>query len=448
MKSLSKLFEKIEPRGEGEKKFFNLHKVKLQSLVPGTTDDEKTFKATNVKRFDRAGNRFGYNPGQDQDEYDRDQTMRGSPREKGQQVYESAAGSPLDKSMPAGHYAVGHDARENDDGTKHTYYGPASKDHAHILADRNYHKHDGTSVLHHDGGGKWRVVHSDGTYGDVDESVEQIDELMGKGHLLDTKKRDDLISHHQNKERSALGMARRMGRETDAEDAYQSKAEYHHLSQVRAHGLRDRAMTAAKLKKIKHGAGIDRDEARYMKQRWQGLKRRGWAEETAAPEGERIDEISKKMAGRYVKRAAADSRARSWNQGADEAGGDYSGTDEHDRKMRNRAKGIGKAVDKLTKENIEQIDELSKKTLGSYIKQASYDKEQRTTKVAGHLASRDSISNAMNSGDATDSDDRDALHNINTKIYSKIDKERGKIAKRKTGIYAAVKRLTKEDKND
>jgi len=45
MKTLTKLFEKVEPRGEGERRFFNLHRIKLQSLVPGTTDDEKLFRA-------------------------------------------------------------------------------------------------------------------------------------------------------------------------------------------------------------------------------------------------------------------------------------------------------------------------------------------------------------------------------------------------------------------
>src|SRR5882672_7823029 len=87
MKTLTKLFEKVEPRGEGERRFFNLHRIKLQSLVPGTTDDEKLFKATEVKTFDRPAHRMGYKPGSDIAEFEREQDWRGSPQQKGHQEY-------------------------------------------------------------------------------------------------------------------------------------------------------------------------------------------------------------------------------------------------------------------------------------------------------------------------------------------------------------------------
>ena len=59
---------------------------------------------------------------------------------------------------------------------------------------------------------------------------------------------------------------------------------------------------------------------------------------------------------------------------------DKNKTDDDDKKSKKRLKGIVKATNKLTKEDAEQLDELSKKTLGGYIKKAS--KETRGNMVA------------------------------------------------------------------
>ena len=59
---------------------------------------------------------------------------------------------------------------------------------------------------------------------------------------------------------------------------------------------------------------------------------------------------------------------------------DKNKTDDDDKKSKKRLKGIVKASNKLAKEDTEQLDELSKKTLGGYIKKAS--KETRGNMVA------------------------------------------------------------------
>jgi len=51
------------------------------------------------------------------------------------------------------------------------------------------------------------------------------------------------------------------------------------------------------------------------------------------------------------------------------------------RKRRNRNLGINTAIDKLTKEESEQLDELSKATLGNYVKKASHQAADKAYEV-------------------------------------------------------------------
>lgn len=84
---------------------------------------------------------------------------------------------------------------------------------------------------------------------------------------------------------------------------------------------------------------------------------------------EQIDELSSATLGGYIKKA---NRKNMYHSAM--YGGSTTGTaDEklHKRKMLNHTKGIEKATNKiLGRTNEEQIDELSPKTLGSYIKKA------------------------------------------------------------------------------
>ena len=96
-------------------------------------------------------------------------------------------------------------------------------------------------------------------------------------------------------------------------------------------------------------------------------------------EEEQIDEISKELAGRYIKKASRD--ALQHGAGYAGSGGDYK----HLRKGANRVRGIEKAVDRLAKEET-QIDEISKELAGRYIKKADYkrsDSSFQSGKVYG-----------------------------------------------------------------
>ena len=91
-----------------------------------------------------------------------------------------------------------------------------------------------------------------------------------------------------------------------------------------------------------------------------------------------IDELNKSTLASYAKKASSSSDERSASNLASRAanklatGGEDDGEND-DRKSFQRSKGIGRAINRLTKE--EQVDELSKSTLGSYVKKAAKDAE-------------------------------------------------------------------------
>ena len=84
-------------------------------------------------------------------------------------------------------------------------------------------------------------------------------------------------------------------------------------------------------------------------------------------EAEELDEISKKTLGSYVKKASSDMASNAYNLGARDP---LKKPGSWDKAFKRKA-GIEKATDRLAKEEAEQIDELDKKTLGSYVKKSS-----------------------------------------------------------------------------
>jgi hypothetical protein len=134
---------------------------------------------------------------------------------------------------------------------------------------------------------------------------------------------------------------------------------------------------------------------------------------------EQIDELSKKTLGSYIKKATSDVGLAGFVKGT--TVNDHSRSKDYEDAAamnRKRKMGIGSAVRKLTKESVEQIDEISKKTLGSYVKKATSDVGLagfvKGTTVNDHSRSKDY-------------DDAAAMNR-----------------KRKMGIAKAVDKLTKE----
>jgi hypothetical protein len=170
----------------------------------------------------------------------------------------------------------------------------------------------------------------------------------------------------------------------------------------------------------------------------QGIKA---LDEVFAKEIEQLDELSKTTLGSYVNKAsknaaiyAADSvgmanaSSRARNPRVKAAAGKYS--DESHEKSMSRLAGVGKAVKRLTKEEVEtemeQIDELAKSTLGSYIKKAAKD---QSSDAYDH---GEEENRRYYEGGDSESDSDSA------------DRER-RMANREKGIGRAVKKITKEE---
>lgn len=130
---------------------------------------------------------------------------------------------------------------------------------------------------------------------------------------------------------------------------------------------------------------------------------------------EELDELSKGTLGSYVKKAAqsaAFGRAKSVDPIFSKSGQEKGKAQE-----KKRLTGISKAVDKMAKEEVEQIDELSKGTLDSYLGKSIANRDKHEDDI---------INTPMGSHDNT-------------------SKSIQKLNQRKAGIALAVKKMNKED---
>jgi hypothetical protein len=143
------------------------------------------------------------------------------------------------------------------------------------------------------------------------------------------------------------------------------------------------------------------------------------AKEKKPVKEEALDELSKGTMGRYINRAKDVIDTASYRQGHRDSrgdGGNNSVAKGIERKLSKRHKGIETAVKKLTREEVEAIDELSKKTLGSYVNKA-----------------------ALKIGD------QGITAGLKIQNNEPADKNLKKMGNRQKGIATAVKKLTKED---
>ena len=149
------------------------------------------------------------------------------------------------------------------------------------------------------------------------------------------------------------------------------------------------------------------------------------AAKTTKEEVEQIDELSKTTLQSYRKKVAKDvGRAYAIHQDP------YKKTDKDDmRKLSNRVKGDERAEIGLKKEEVEQIDEISKETLASYIPKAAKD-----ARIHGQIAT-----DFENRGKtARKPGSKDSWNRLSMKYKEKA-------WKRDDGISKAVTKLTKEE---
>ena len=168
----------------------------------------------------------------------------------------------------------------------------------------------------------------------------------------------------------------------------------------------------AKRKRIKGGSG-----EKMRKPGSEGAPTAADFKASANEEVEQVDEVSKATLGRYINKAKDSVDLTAWRQGYKEAGAGNP-SKQLEKKLSKRHKGIETAVKKLTKEDAEQIDELSKGTMGRYINKAA-------TKMG---------SQGVTAGLKIAADEKS----------SKNFKDMGK---REKGIKLAVSKLTKEEQD-
>jgi hypothetical protein len=158
-------------------------------------------------------------------------------------------------------------------------------------------------------------------------------------------------------------------------------------------------------------------------------------------EVEELDELSKKTLGSYVKKAAGDAVTKAYRAGDvrdKDSGKNYM-------KALGRQIGISTATSKLTKEEVEELDELSKKTLGSYVRKAA-DSMGNAAHSLGKKSERSDEVDRMTNRHMPDK------YNVRDNMKKALDadeksqrKDREVIGKRSFGIRQATQRLTKEE---
>ena len=200
-------------------------------------------------------------------------------------------------------------------------------------------------------------------------------------------------------------------------------------------------------------------------------------------ESEELGEVSKATLGRYINKAKDSIDMASYRQGHKEAHG--SSSKPLEKKLTKRHKGIETAVKKLTKEDAEQIDELSKDALASYTVNAARDlprlagKRQAEIRKTGIGASDRKIKNRIKgidtAADRLRNEEVEQLDELSPKTLSSYAKKAvnqsfgkgiaggaalastdkdtetqghklvNKAAKRMQGAQKAISKLTKEE---
>lgn len=169
-------------------------------------------------------------------------------------------------------------------------------------------------------------------------------------------------------------------------------------------------------------------------------------------EVEQIDEISKKTLGSYVKKAASDMASNAYALGARDP---LKKPGSWEKAFKRKA-GIEKASDKLTKEEVEQIDEISKDLAKSYYRKASRDIGSRASSAQG---SRDDAYSSRKKardnyqvsslGTRKTTDDDIAAHNARAdRAISNAKNNERKVKNRAIGMSRASTRMEEVEQID
>lgn len=457
-KSLKALFEVYRPKAKDEADFVDKHVTIKHKDRNGNGDD--VFQASNIKKADRKKERHGYEPGEDEKVYEEidsdleDELKATRQTKKSVSDAKKKYGVKEETELQEGmmklskvHIVHHHDhpaarefAKNYTDAMKgdHREGGPTASDEK--AANKFYQRYTGVrtregfagSGTHiytdHKTGAKWKVdKHPNGkTFYGTDHIISH-----HTGGMHESVEDDMYFTEEEDRViRSLAGAAEELGEELDLETLCGLAEEV--LSElsndtVKAYATRafDQANTLIKTRDKDLPKSVKKSAEDARERRRKGIvsagKRLGkdqmqkLATDSAnkiREEVEELDELSTDTLRSYRAKAKDDA---------------YDAYDvDDDRRLRKRSEGAYKAGkkilkrgDTLRKENVEELDELSRKTLGSYVSKAS---KSATSNIAGAVAG---------SVMGTPSEDSRKMGR--------------KSAQRLKGIDTAVKKLTKED---
>lgn len=214
----------------------------------------------------------------------------------------------------------------------------------------------------------------------------------------------------------------------------------------------------ADTRSIKHAEGTgEKGNIKKFLKRKAGMDLATWkAGKKTIGEETQLDEISKEKLGAYIKRANLDAAnhavktdrltrmAYSGDKSRDEFEKLSDASDKAYKKQMNRVVGIGRATNKLTKEETE-LTELSKKTLGSYIRKASANAADNAHAVGKKQADSDDVDRFTNRHMNNQFGHRETLKKAMGADSDSINSAHRTMRKRIRGINKATEKLTKEE---
>lgn len=170
-----------------------------------------------------------------------------------------------------------------------------------------------------------------------------------------------------------------------------------------------------------------------------------------AEDAQELEELSKTTLKSYIHKAVNPTSSKSISNLAGKAGfemgqsdpDDYKAGEKDDKKAFSRSKGVMTAASKLAKEEAEELEELSKGTLASYIKKAAGSAADKGMEHGMKKAEADEMDRVMNRHMSFS--DKDKVRGIMKTTTKDVEKPREKAGRRIQGIGRAVNRLAKED---
>lgn len=401
--------EAYRPNSEAEKNFIDKHVTVKHGDRNGNKDD--VFNTSKVKKAERKADNHGYEPGEDEEVYEayvepKDLNFNNQIDSYHKKVGGTRKGNNIHYKPGEGDFgavATNHLSRHGWKNTKNP--GEMVHKHGHRLTTKNEKKKDGwhTTISFHEGDVKEeldetfktpRIAHKDVLKKLNDGVWSTMQDVEPRKHIE--------IKHNETGKKRTIWV------------------EENELDELNRHGILSRYSNKTK-------DNPDRKEGRNLalKKKW-GDKNYGLPEpkvkgvDRVSEESEELDELSKKTLMSYVKQAPSDGKF--WDREATGKNGPVTGDEQRraGNKSHNRTVGVNKAVKKIQMKNEEALEELSRKTLGSYIKKA-------------HMKSADD--SYWQGRDDGEGGKRPFSNSSSLKKYQNKEK----------GIRRATDRLTKED---